>query len=140
MKSYQALKKQVKHHGGQCSNCPSVKNITVDHIIPGAFLIAMGLPQALKEGENLQLLCEPCNRAKGGQLDFSHPKTVKLLRYFTEVAILKHTRPTTRKITARCQCHPEPTARETWRKMPGLAPSFKPDVIRSKDDVDRSNW
>ncbi len=47
--------------GGCCVKCGSNQNLEFDHIIP----VVMG---GANTARNLQLLCEPCNRAKGGNL------------------------------------------------------------------------
>ncbi|MFC7494536.1 MULTISPECIES: HNH endonuclease [unclassified Nocardioides] len=47
--------------GGRCRNCQLPHELQFDHIIP----VAMG---GSSEPENLQLLCGPCNRAKGAGL------------------------------------------------------------------------
>lgn len=46
---------------GRCVQCGSNENLEFDHIIP----LTMG---GANTARNLQLLCEPCNRAKGGNL------------------------------------------------------------------------
>lgn len=46
---------------GRCTNCGSNENLEFDHIIP----LAMN---GSNTARNLQLLCENCNRAKGGHL------------------------------------------------------------------------
>lgn len=47
--------------GGKCVRCGSNKNIEFDHIIP----FSRGGSSTFR---NLQILCEPCNRAKGGSV------------------------------------------------------------------------
>ena len=47
--------------GGRCVQCHSNSDLQYDHIIP----VSMGGATSV---ENLQLLCAPCNRAKGGTL------------------------------------------------------------------------
>jgi hypothetical protein len=46
---------------GRCVRCGSNKNLEFDHIIP----VTMG---GSNTARNIQLLCEGCNRAKGGSL------------------------------------------------------------------------
>lgn len=46
---------------GKCVRCRSDRNLEFDHIIP----VSMG---GATTARNLQLLCEACNRAKGGSL------------------------------------------------------------------------
>ena len=50
-----------RRDGGKCIKCHSQKNLEYDHIIP----LVMG---GSNTARNLQLLCEICNRAKGGNL------------------------------------------------------------------------
>ena len=48
----------VRRDGEVCVWCATTENLTVDHILPRS----MGGSNKL---ENLQLLCQPCNQAKG---------------------------------------------------------------------------
>lgn len=47
--------------GGRCVSCGDNRNLEFDHIIP----VSMGGASTTR---NIQLLCEACNRAKGGSL------------------------------------------------------------------------
>lgn len=47
--------------GGRCVECGSAFDIQYDHVIP----LALG---GADSAENLQILCAPCNRAKGAAL------------------------------------------------------------------------
>lgn len=56
------VKMQVwRRDGGRCVACGSNANLEYDHIIP----VSMGGSSTMR---NLQLLCMPCNRAKGASL------------------------------------------------------------------------
>lgn len=62
----QAISDDVKmfvwqRDGGRCVRCESNENLEFDHIIP----ISMG---GANTARNLQILCEACNRSKGGNL------------------------------------------------------------------------
>jgi hypothetical protein len=50
-----------RRDGGRCAMCGSAELLQFDHIIP----VALG---GASTPENLQLLCAPCNRAKGASL------------------------------------------------------------------------
>ncbi len=59
------VKREVyRADGGRCVNCGSAELLQFDHIIP----VTMGGASTV---ENLQLLCAPCNRAKGASLSAS---------------------------------------------------------------------
>lgn len=58
----EALRREIfRRDGGHCVECGSAELLQFDHIIP----VAMG---GATTAENLQLLCAPCNRAKGASL------------------------------------------------------------------------
>jgi len=50
-----------KRDGGRCVRCGSAKNLEFDHVIP----LSKG---GSNTARNIQLLCEKCNREKGGDL------------------------------------------------------------------------
>ena len=57
-----SVKKEVfKRDGGACVECGMNADLQFDHVIP----VAMG---GSNEAENIQILCGPCNRAKGAKL------------------------------------------------------------------------
>lgn len=45
---------------GRCAACPSINDLEIDHILP----VVLG---GTSNPSNLQLLCLPCNRSKGGK-------------------------------------------------------------------------
>jgi len=110
MNGYTHMRNKLKTHGGQCAKCESTLNITVDHIIPQNFLTMLGFPDAYKELDNLQYLCEKHNIEKGNILDYTNPRTLPLLKMYVNRWIEKHAKlhieMTTRKLVARCQCCP----------------------------------
>jgi len=72
----------------KCSGCDRlVENMTVDHIIPIAFLESVGLTEEKYEDEdNFQLLCRQCNSFKGNRIDMRNPKSIPLLKkYITKL-------------------------------------------------------
>lgn len=65
---------------GVCDSCGSEEMPTADHVIPAHLLKDFGLdPDHTFNMEWLQTLCYPCNRAKGGRLDFTNWRTKPLL-------------------------------------------------------------
>lgn len=58
----------VQRAGGVCQKCGSDDRCEVDHIIPWHIV-------KVHEIDNLQLLCLPCNRAKGGKVEADGRKT-----------------------------------------------------------------
>ena len=81
-----AYRKKLIREIGCCEKC-SRKNVilTIDHIIPKAFLKSLGIKAEQDRNEdNFQLLCELCNHKKGSYFDFTDPRTYFLLRYYTD--------------------------------------------------------
>lgn len=63
-----------------CIKCGRTSVLTLDHIVPVAYLADMG-HDVLRDivDDNYQLLCKPCNLFKADRLDFSNPKTKEIL-------------------------------------------------------------
>ena len=63
-----------------CAKCNRTDRLTLDHIVPVAYLGAFGF-DVLREvvEDNYQILCQPCNLFKMDRLDFSNPKTKEIL-------------------------------------------------------------
>jgi Holliday junction DNA helicase RuvB len=51
-----------RRDGGKCARCGSRENLEYDHIIP----VSMG---GSSTARNIELLCETCNRSKGGSIE-----------------------------------------------------------------------
>lgn len=66
--------------GGKCEYCGKEKEVlTVDHIIPQSIVILIDPWAVLEDEENFALVCERCNKYKGGRIDALNPKTKPLL-------------------------------------------------------------
>ncbi len=64
-----------------CVKCGRMVFLTVDHIIPVNMLVSLNLEDRIYDwDDNFQELCKACNQLKGGQLDLSNPKTMRLLK------------------------------------------------------------
>ena len=71
---------------GKCEDCGRTEMLTLDHIIPLIILRDFGFnPKKFFDKENLRLICRPCNGIKSGRLDFSDPRTKKLLLKYLEM-------------------------------------------------------
>lgn len=146
-----AYKKRLQRNGGQCQHprCTTTLNLTVDHIIPRQLLKCFGMEHfADTDEDNFQVMCKKHNVEKANQLDYTNPKTLPLLKKYVNIWIEKHSdyfiplEKRVHKIGIVCKCHPivEPIEMETWRSRPGMAPTIRPDVVRTKQQVDGDNW
>jgi len=69
-----------------CPRCGSTHEITIDHIVPVSLLEQFGLDiEHLVDDENFELMCRRCNAFKANKLDFSNPKTKRLLIKFVNL-------------------------------------------------------
>ena len=127
--SLQKKKNNLKKHGGHCAyaRCGSPYNLTIDHIIPKALLTMLGFPEAHKtDDDNLQILCKKHNLAKGNQLDYTHPKTLELLKKYVNMWIEKHAdyfidpALRVRKLGVQCKCNELPPELDVtkWKNPP----------------------
>ncbi len=74
-----------KDNAKECEKCKRIEFLTLDHIIPLDILRQFGIDvERTYIKENLRILCRICNQFKGNHLDFSTPKTKKLLLKFLE--------------------------------------------------------
>lgn len=68
--------------GGVCEMCGRIVHLlSVDHIVPSSIINSFddtGMMQ-YEDEDNFQLVCLPCNKFKGGQLDKRNPKTKEIL-------------------------------------------------------------
>lgn len=86
-KLFEWQEKVKKDFEGECANCNSKENITVDHIIPISILEPLYLDSPAErydliynDEQNFQYLCKYCNVKKAGKLDIRNPKTIPLLQ------------------------------------------------------------
>lgn len=69
---------QIK--GKPCDRCGSMKNLTIDHIVPRKILIELGFDWETEFlPENIRPLCKPCNSYKTDRLDITLPETKQVL-------------------------------------------------------------
>ena len=75
--------------GGVCTGCGKHREVlTVDHIIPVYIVDMFDVTGEAKfeDEQNFQLLCYPCNRFKGNNIDVKHINSIDLLsKYMLEV-------------------------------------------------------
>lgn len=84
-----AKKKLIERDGEKCSNCPSLNELTVDHIIPTSLLEFFGIKKEQsynwkKHSSNLQLLCRACNSLKSNRVDWSDKRSLPLLKSYVD--------------------------------------------------------
>lgn len=69
-----------------CSASITLKNASLDHIVPLGGLRGKPLQHTLDRRENLQIICSRCNRAKGNLSDRGFRKLVDFLRSDPEIS------------------------------------------------------
>lgn len=69
--------------GAKCQRCGAKEYLTKDHIIPQALLRILCVAK-LYESENLQILCDACNKLKANALDPQNPQTMRLFRKYVD--------------------------------------------------------
>lgn len=71
---------------GVCMMCKNLAELTVDHIFPASLMMSWGLREEVyKDGDNLELLCRPCQLLKGNNFNFHNPKTIPLIEKYIQV-------------------------------------------------------
>lgn len=80
------LEELLNRDGRSCRKCGRTEWLTIDHIVPVAMLRDMGVPEieTYADKENLQILCKMCNSFKANRLDFSDPRTKRVLSRLLE--------------------------------------------------------
>lgn len=80
------LEELINRDGKVCRRCGGDRWLTLDHIVPMSLLRDMGVTEAetYTNSDNFQLLCKMCNGFKANRLDFSDPRTKKVLMYYLE--------------------------------------------------------
>lgn len=75
------LEELIHRDGKKCRRCGREEWLTLDHVVPMSLLRDMGIPEieTYADKENLQLLCKMCNGFKANRLDFSDPRTKRVL-------------------------------------------------------------
>ncbi len=74
----QKTKNQVKQRDGKCVECGSLKELTVDHIIP----LSRG---GLNTPDNLRTLCGQCNRRKGNRIEWDFMERISMALHVDEI-------------------------------------------------------
>ena len=75
------LEKLLNRDGKKCYKCGREEWLTIDHIVPVSILRDMGVSEleTYDDEENLRILCKMCNGFKANRLDFSDPRTKRVL-------------------------------------------------------------
>ena len=96
--------------GKSCASCGTKNNLTVDHIVPRSFLHPFGFMDVYNDRENLQAMCEPCNKAKGMTLDYKNPKTILFMNkildrwvYFNQIPQAKKRHYIFKELEIKCE-------------------------------------
>jgi len=89
----ETLRKLIKEQSNRCSYCQADGNetkLTLDHIVPKAMLLDMGLEKFYEDESNLEVLCSKCNSRKGSRLNFNNPKTMIQLQKYMDACKKNH--------------------------------------------------
>jgi len=68
--------------GGKCEKCGNTNDLTVDHIIPLAWLKSFAISKegSYEDLDLLQMLCKYCNASKADIVDWTNPRSKKILQ------------------------------------------------------------
>lgn len=88
-------KKSIIKASKKCAYCGTTNNLTVDHILPKSFLIALGIDPNRRE--NTQVLCRKCNTTKGNEIRTNCERTQALVRWAFQHWLTLHGKPTSNR-------------------------------------------
>lgn len=81
------MQEELKKGPRVCDGCSSLRQLTVDHIVPVHFIEMLGLKyESINDDWNFEALCHACQHRKNMRLDFTNPKTIPNLRRYIDLA------------------------------------------------------